>query len=152
MNSRGENGRKPSSVFGKKEDASDDAYAHQTEYLKRSSKLLITSIRNFKIKADTINSRESDLRMKTKDSHEYSYGADIRKMEPKMKEAEQYPIMSPHTIKGKDNDENNNSNIKRKEHEEVYNSINSNKASSKNKILFSKAREKPNLKLNDFHV
>lgn len=35
---------------------------------------------------DIVNSRDSEAKLKTKDSHEYSYGADFRKMEPKILE------------------------------------------------------------------
>ena len=52
-----------------------------------TSKLLISNIKNiFKNRVETINSRDSDLKNKTKESQEYSYGNDLRKMEPKIKD------------------------------------------------------------------
>ena len=50
-----------------------------------ASKLLISNIKKIHQKrTETLHSRESELKNKTKDSQEYSYGADLRKMEPKI--------------------------------------------------------------------
>ena len=49
--------------------------------------LLSNNIKSLcKINSRTIQSRDSDFKNATKDSQEYSYGADVRKMEPKIQE------------------------------------------------------------------
>lgn len=55
-----------------------------------ANKLLISNIKNMYINnSKTINSRDSDLKNKTNNSIEYSYGNDVSKMEPKINE---YPL------------------------------------------------------------
>jgi hypothetical protein len=56
-------------------------------YLNFSPVLLSSNIKSlWKINTRTIQSRDSDFKNVTKDSQEYSYGADVRKMEPKIQE------------------------------------------------------------------
>lgn len=61
------------------------------------SKMLYTNIRNiYKSKNETIHSRESEFKNRTKDSQEYSYGNDLRKMEPKIKDFEAQGMFASH--------------------------------------------------------
>lgn len=52
-----------------------------------TSQFLISNIKNvYKKNTDSVHSRDSEFKNKTKDSQEYSYGADVQKMEPKINE------------------------------------------------------------------
>ena len=154
LHSRGENNRKQSSIFGQKNENIENAYNQEGNNTKKSAKILIANIKNMhKREGETIHSRESNLKMKTKDSHEYSYGVDIGKMEPKMKENENSGPISPNIGREIDNNINNFSLYKKKNENSVRHfSMISNPGLTKNKILFSKAREKYKVNMNKYNV
>jgi hypothetical protein len=113
---------------------------------REASKLLITNIKNMWIEnTDIVHSRDSDIKLKTKDSHEYSYGADFRKMEPKIPENDrinQSPIEGRNENTKFDNSTWAMSKNKTNERRVKHNSRISSDFNHNNKVLLSKTRYK----------
>ncbi|CAI2370654.1 unnamed protein product [Moneuplotes crassus] len=132
--------------------ALDDSYRQNRDIDHKSSKILIANVKKlYRIRGGSANSRESDLKMKTKDSNEYSYGNEIGKMEPKIDNSEKSSELSPNAIKEKEDDYDRSSCISKKHNSMSKNESIISNCRSKGKILFSKTREKHKVSLSKYN-
>lgn len=127
--------RKRSSPFGNR----NNEYQNKQMLEKDASKLLISNIKSMcKLKSETINSRDSDHKFRSKESNEYSYGGDVRKMEPKIPHGDTVNIDSP--LNGRNIDKNNPNSFLMSLNKEKKHTKNNSNVSNNNKVLYSRAK------------
>jgi hypothetical protein len=107
------------------------------------------------VNTNTINSRESDIKFRTKDSLEYSYGNDLRKMEPKILENDSHnqgPIDERNDTTDLENSTWGMDKNKTKQWQSIHNVRISSDFDHRNKVLLSKTRLREDINADDFNV